>query len=59
VDPQGGTASLIGVRNFPNALIYDSEGQLVHQAHGPLDWTSAETRAAIEGYKSAGGAHTH
>ena len=59
VDPQGRTASLIGVQNFPDALIYDSEGHLVHQARGPMDWASAETRAAIEGFKSAGGAHTH
>lgn len=58
-DPQGKTASLIGVRTIPETLIYDPEGHLVHQARGPMDWTSAETRAAIEGFKAGGGTHTH
>ncbi len=59
VDPQGKTAALIGVRGFPDALIYDPEGHLVHQARGPMDWTSPDTRAAIEGFKAGGADHTH
>ena len=59
VDPQGKTASLIGVRSVPETLIYDAEGHLVHQARGPMDWSSAETRAAIDGFKAGGEGHTH
>lgn len=59
VDPQGTTAQLIGVRRIPETFFYDPEGHLVHQARGPTDWTSPETRAAIEGYKAGGEGHTH
>ena len=59
VDPKGKTAQLIGVRGIPETLFYDPDGQLVHQARGHTDWTSAETRAAIEGWKKGGEAHTH
>jgi len=59
VDPGGKTAALIGVRNIPETLFYDAEGHLMHQARGHTDWSSAETRAAIEGYKEGTGGHSH
>ena len=59
VDPEGKTAQLIGVRTIPETFFYDSEGHLMHQARGHTDWTAAETRAAIEGYKTGTGEHAH
>lgn len=46
-DPDGKTARLIGVHRTPETLLYDPDGQLFHQARGPMDWTHADTRAAI------------
>lgn len=56
-DPRGETAQLIGVRRFPETLIYTPDGHLAHQARGPMDW-GADTRAAIEAIKHRDG-HSH
>jgi hypothetical protein len=59
-DPQGKTAGLIGVRRTPETLIYDPEGQLVHQARGPMEWNDPGVRAGIEAFAHGGGeGHTH
>jgi len=59
VDEKGETASLMGVRRIPETLIYDPEGHLVHQTRGPVDWSSADLRAAIESFKHGGEGHEH
>jgi len=59
VDPKGKTAGLIGVRRMPETLIYDSEGHLSHQGRGPMDWSSPQTRSAIQNIKQGGGEHQH
>jgi hypothetical protein len=38
VDPEGTTAELIGVRRFPETLVYDPGGRLAYQARGPMAW---------------------
>ncbi len=58
-DPEGKTAQLIGVRGTPESLIYDPDGQLAHQARGPLDWSDPGVRSAIEHFKHGAGEHTH
>lgn len=39
LDRDGKVADLIGVRRFPETLIYDPAGRLAHQARGPADWS--------------------
>ena len=40
LDPEARTADLLGVRRWPETLIYDPMGLLVYQAKGSMDWTS-------------------
>lgn len=58
-DPESKTAALIGVRRSPETLFYDPEGQLAHQARGPVQWADPELRAAIEEFKHGVGEHEH
>jgi hypothetical protein len=39
LDDGGRTAELIGVRRFPESLIYDPAGRLAFQARGPMSWS--------------------
>jgi hypothetical protein len=39
LDRDGKVADLIGVRRFPETLVYDPAGRLAHQARGPADWS--------------------
>ncbi len=48
VDEGGRTAELIGVRRYPETLIYDPAGRLAHQARGPAGWSEVEFRALLE-----------
>ena len=59
VDAGGKTAALIGVRRTPETLIYEPEGQLVHQARGPMEWSDPGVRAASAGHARPGGADEH
>lgn len=47
LDPEGATSSLLGVRRWPETLVYDPRGLLVHQARGPAGWMSPEFQAQI------------
>lgn len=47
LDPAG-TADLLGVRRWPETLIYDPMGLLVYQAKGSMDWTSPELVSQVE-----------
>ena len=58
-DPDGKTARLIGVHRTPETLIYDPEGQLFHQARGPMDWSHDDTRAAIAAAAQGASGHQH
>lgn len=55
LDPGGETSNLLGVRRWPETLIYAADGLLVHQAKGGMDWSSsglgaqlARARAGVE-----------
>lgn len=58
-DPDSKTAALIGVRRTPETFFYDPEGQLAHQARGPVKWADPELREAIEEFKHGVGEHQH
>jgi len=47
IDKDGRTSTMLGVRRWPETLIYDHVGLLVHQAKGPMDWTSPALRSQI------------
>ena len=47
VDEEGRTAELIGVRRYPETLIYTPDGTLAHQARGPADWASQRFAATV------------
>lgn len=55
VDPAGKTAQLIGVRRMPETLIYAPDGQLVHQARGPMAWSDPQLQQGIAQYRQGGG----
>jgi hypothetical protein len=47
LDPEGRTSTLLGVQRWPETLVYDPRGLLVHQARGPADWLSPGFEAEI------------
>jgi len=47
-DHDGRTADLIGVRRFPESLIYDPGGRLAFQARGPMSWSAASLGPRVE-----------
>jgi hypothetical protein len=48
LDEDGRTADLIGVRRFPESLMYDPGGRLAFQARGPMSWSPAALGPRIE-----------
>ena len=52
LDSEAQTADLLGVRRWPETLIYDPRGLLVHQAKGPLDWGSPALASQIQRAKN-------
>ncbi len=51
LDPAG-TADLLGVRRWPETLIYDPMGLLVYQAKGSMDWTSPGLMSQVQRAKA-------
>lgn len=47
LDREGKVANLIGVRRFPETLIYDPAGLLAHQARGVNDWSRGTMQSLI------------
>ena len=47
-DKDGRTGDLIGVRRYPESLIYDPGGRLAHQARGPMSWSAGALGKRIE-----------
>ena len=47
LDEEGRTSDLLGVRRWPETLIYGPNGLLVHQAKGQMDWSSPDLLAQI------------
>ena len=58
-DKKGKTAGLMGVRGTPETLIYEAEGQLVHQARGGMDWMNPQVRATIANFKEGSTEHVN
>jgi len=55
LDPEGRTAELIGVRRYPETLIYNPDGILAFQTRGPAHWTGEKFRTMIEKARSGAG----
>jgi hypothetical protein len=52
LDEEGRTSTLLGVKRWPETLIYDPEGLLVHQAMGAANWADPGLQAQIERAKA-------
>ena len=52
LDPEARTANLLGVRRWPETLIYDPLGLLVYQAKGSMDWTSPGLASQVQRAKA-------
>lgn len=52
LDKDGYTGDMLGVRRLPETLIYDPKGLLVHQAKGPLNWSSPGLREQVNRAKA-------
>ncbi len=58
LDPEGKTAELIGVRRYPETLVYTPDGTLAFQTRGPAHWSTPKFREMIEQAR-AGSAEIH
>jgi hypothetical protein len=47
LDEEGRTSHLLGVRRWPETLVYDPRGLLVYQSRGPADWMSPAFQAEV------------
>jgi len=52
LDEDGRTSTLLGVKRWPETLIYDPEGLLVHQAMGAANWADPGLLAQIDRAKA-------
>ncbi len=52
LDKDRKAGDLLGVRRWPETLIYDPHGMLVFQAKGPLDWASPSLLSELERAKA-------
>ena len=57
-DPGGALASAFGIRGLPTSAVIDRKGNVVGRIEGPAEWDSAQAKALIRHYMSAGGAGT-
>ena len=57
-DPGGALASAFGIRGLPTSALIDRKGNVVGRIEGPAEWDSAQAKALIRHYMSAGGAGT-
>ena len=47
LDPAGETSNLLGVRRWPETLVYAADGLLAHQAMGPVNWAGPEFQGHV------------
>jgi thiol-disulfide isomerase/thioredoxin len=57
-DPGGALASAFGIRGLPTSAVIDRKGNVVGRIEGAAEWDSAQAKALIRHYMSAGGAGT-